>query len=210
MHMVKPLQVPVDVDPADYEQFTGGTAPVRRVFADWQGDLVLVEHERGHLHAFDEHLRAVRRHIAEVEVVDHELTWSAITGADSWPGVVRLELSIDRLRCRPRLLFCGHTLRLLWLLADGASLGLLLDPIKQPGDLARARAWIFGPEPIADGLAQVLHELGVPRPASPGRRRAWQRRFRRSPPARPTPRRTTRRRAGRDQARQQTSNHQHE
>ena len=49
----------VDVGPAGYQEFTAGTIPVRGVLADEEGTLVLVEHERGVMRAFDEHLSAV-------------------------------------------------------------------------------------------------------------------------------------------------------
>jgi hypothetical protein len=42
-----------------YQEFTAGTIPVRGVLADEEGALVLVEHERGFMRAFDEHLSAV-------------------------------------------------------------------------------------------------------------------------------------------------------
>ena len=44
---------------AGYQEFTAGTIPVRGVMADEEGALVLVEHERGFMRAFDEHLSAV-------------------------------------------------------------------------------------------------------------------------------------------------------
>ena len=49
----------VDVGPAGYQEFTAGTIPVRGVLADEEGALVLVEHQRGVMRAFDEHLGAV-------------------------------------------------------------------------------------------------------------------------------------------------------
>jgi hypothetical protein len=143
----------VDVGAAGYQEFTAGTIPVRRVAADWEGDVVLIEHERGYLRAFDEHLDAVRRRAAQVEDVDYVVTWTGITGVEPWPSVVRLELTIDGLRSRPRLLFRGHTMRPLWLL---------------------------GPTPLRDGLARILRDVGVPRPVMPGRRRARQQRVRRA------------------------------
>lgn len=50
----------VDVGPAGYQEFTAGTIPVRGVLSDEEGTLVLVEHQRGVMRAFDEHLSAVR------------------------------------------------------------------------------------------------------------------------------------------------------
>ena len=112
----------VDVGPAGYQEFTAGTIPVRGVLADEEGALVLVEHERGFMRAFDEHLSAVRTGGAPLENVDYTVTWTAITGWEPWPPVVRLELKIDGLNARPRLLFRGETMLPLWLLADGALL----------------------------------------------------------------------------------------
>ncbi len=177
---------PVDVGPAGYQEFTAGTVPVRRVAADWQGDVALIEHERGYVRVFDEHLHAVRRRAAQVENVDYVVTWTAITGVEPWPAVVRLELTIDGLRSRPRLLFRGHTMRPLWLLADGAWLGLVLDPVTDPADLPDTHTWLLGPTPVPDGLARILRDVGVPRRVMPGRPQARQLRVRRAlgpPPA---------------------------
>ena len=89
----------VDVGPAGYQEFTAGTIPVRGVLADEEGALVLVEHQRGFMRAFDEHLSAVRTGGAPLENVDYTVTWTAITGWEPWPPVVRLELKIDGLQC---------------------------------------------------------------------------------------------------------------
>ena len=193
----------VDVGPAGYQEFTAGTIPVRGVLADEEGTLVLVEHERGFMRAFDEHLSAVRTGDAPLESVDYTVTWTAITGWEPWPPVVRLELKIDGLNARPRLLFRGETMLPLWLLADGAFFGLILHPRTKGWVSASSCMWILGPTPAARGLARILGDLGVPRPIMPaapghqpgrrartGRSRRRRRRTAREPlrePARPQP-----------------------
>ena len=53
---------PVVVGEDTYQEFTAGTIPVRRVMAEDPASLVIVvEHERGFMPVFDEHLGAVRR-----------------------------------------------------------------------------------------------------------------------------------------------------
>ena len=100
----------VDVGPAGYQEFTAGTIPIRGVMADEEGTFVLVEHQRGVMRAFDEHLEAVRTGGAPRENVDYTVTWTAITDSEPWPPVVRLELKLDGLNARPRLLFKGETM----------------------------------------------------------------------------------------------------
>lgn len=159
----------VDVGPAGYQEFTAGTIPVRGVLADEEGALVLVEHQRGVMRAFDEHLGAVRTRGAPRENVDYNVTWTAITGWEPWPPVVRLELRIDGLNARPRLLFKGETMLPLWLLADGACFGLVLHPRGQGRVSALSCMWFLGPSPAAEGLARILGDLSVPRPVMPAR-----------------------------------------
>ena len=118
----------VDVGPAGHQEFTAGTIPVRGVLADEEGELVLVEHQRGVMRAFDEHLSAAQAGAFPLENVDYTVTWTAITGWEPWPPVIRLELKIGGLNARPRLLFRGETMLPLWLLADEACFGLVLHP----------------------------------------------------------------------------------
>jgi hypothetical protein len=150
-----------------YQEFTAGTIPVRGVLADEEGALVLVEHERGFMRAFDEHLRAARTGGAPLENVHYTVTWAGITGWEPWPAVVRLELKIDGLNARPRLLFRGETMSPLWLLADGAFFGLILHPRAQGPVSALSCIWILGPTPAPRDLARILGDLGVPRPIMP-------------------------------------------
>ena len=157
----------VDLGPAGYQEFTAGTIPVRGMMADEEGTLVLVEHERGFMRAFDEHLRAMSAGDAPLENVDYTVTWTAITGWEPWPPVIRLELKIDGLNARPRLLFEGETMLPLWLLADGAFFGLILHPRTKGWVSASSCMWILGPTPAARGLARILGDLGVPRPIMP-------------------------------------------
>lgn len=173
-------QTLVDVGPAGYQEFTAGTIPVRGVLADEEVELVLVEHQRGVMRAFDEHLSAAQAGAFPLENVDYTVTWTAITGWEPWPPVVRLELKIDGLNARPRLLFKGETMLPLWLLADGACFGLILHPRTKGWVSASSCMWILGPTPAARGLARILGDLGVPRPIMPAathrRRRSSSRR----------------------------------
>jgi hypothetical protein len=143
--------------------------------AEGPASLVLVEHERGFMPVFDEHLDAVRRAKAPVENVDYVATWTGMTGGEKRPTVIRLELRIDGLRARPRLLFTGHAMEPLWLFADGAWLGLVLHPSDDGPSSSRVGIWVLGPTPVQDGLRRTLTQAGVPRPAilprSPPRRR---------------------------------------
>ena len=166
---------PVVVGEEAYQEFTAGTIPVRRVMAEDPASLVLVEHERGFMPVFDVHLGAVRRAEAATENVDYVATWTGMTGDATRPTVIRLELKIDGLRGRPRLLFTGHAMTPLWLFADGAWLGLVLHPSGDGPLSSLVGIWVLGPTPVPDGLRGVLTQAGVPRPATlprpPSRRR---------------------------------------
>ena len=166
---------PVVVGEEAYQEFTAGTIPVRRVMAEDPASLVLVEHQRGFMPVFGEHLGAVRRSEAPVENVDYVATWTGMTGDATRPTVIRLELKIDGLRARPRLLFTGHAMTPLWLLADGAWLGLVLHPSGDGPSSSLVGIWVLGPTPARGGLRRVLTQAGVPRPATlprpPSRRR---------------------------------------
>jgi hypothetical protein len=158
--------LPVMVGDEAYQEFTAGTIPVRRVMTDDPDSLVLVEHERGFMPVFDEHLDAVRRAEAATENVDYVATWTGMTGDATRPTVIRLELKIDGLRARPRLLFTGHAMEPLWLFADGAWLGLVLHPSGDGPSSSLVGIWVLGPTPVPDGLGRVLTQAGVPRPAT--------------------------------------------
>jgi hypothetical protein len=159
-----------------YQEFTAGTIPVKHVLTDEVGWLVMIEHERGRLPAFDAHLEAVRRRDAAVENVDYVVTWSGMVGDESRPTVIRLELKIDGLRARPRLLFEGNAITPLWMLVDGAMLGLLLDP-GGLGSKPPLAIWVLGRTPVRDGLRRILTQAGVPRSALLPRRPNRRRRF---------------------------------
>ena len=169
------MAIPAGGGEEDYQEFTAGTIPVRRVMAEAPASLVLVEHERGFMPVFDEHLDAVRRAEAATENVDYVATWTGMTGRATRPTVIRLELKIDGLRARPRLLFTGHAMEPLWLLADGAWLGLVLHPSGDGPTSSLVGIWVLGPTPARGGLRRVLTQAGVPRPATvprpPSRRR---------------------------------------
>jgi hypothetical protein len=157
---------PVVVGEDAYQEFTAGTIPVRRVMTDDPDSLVLVEHERGFMAVFDEHLGAVRRGEVPTENVDYVATWTGMTGDATRPTVIRLELKIDGLRARPRLLFTGHAMTPLWLFADGAWLGLVLHPSGDGPLSSLVGIWVLGPTPVPDGLRRILTQAGVPRPAT--------------------------------------------
>jgi hypothetical protein len=158
-----------------YEEFTAGTLPVKRVVTDRVRWLVIVEHERGISPAFDRHLAAVRRGEVAVENVDYLVTWTGVTGGETRPTVIRLELRIDGLSAQPRLLFEGVAMAPLWMLADGAMLGLALDRNGFSAASGPAGVWVLGPTPFRRGLGRMLTQAGVPRPATlprpPSRRR---------------------------------------
>jgi hypothetical protein len=166
---------PVVVGEDTYQEFTAGTIPVRRVMAEDPASLVIVEHERGFMPVFDEHLGAVRRAEAATENVDYVATWTGMTGDATRPTVIRLELKIDGLRARPRLLFTGHAMEPLWLFADGAWLGLVLHPSGDGPLSSLVGIWVLGPTPARGGLRRILTQAGVPHPATlprlPSRRR---------------------------------------
>jgi hypothetical protein len=164
-----------------YEEFTAGTISVKRVVTDSVRWLVIVEHERGILPAFDRHLAAVRRGEVAVENIDYLVTWTGVTGGETRPTVIRLELRIDGVSARPRLLFEGVAMAPLWMLADGAMLGLALDRNGFSPASGPAGVWVLGPTPFRRGLGRVLTQAGVARSTLVRRRRPARRRF--SPPA---------------------------
>jgi hypothetical protein len=108
----------------------------------------------------------VRRAEAPVESVDYVATWTGMTGGATRPTVIRLELKIDGLRARSRLLFTGHAMEPLWLFADGARLGLVLHPSGDGPLSSLVGIWVLGPTPVPDGLRRVLTQAGVLRPAA--------------------------------------------
>ena len=184
----------VDVGPAGYQEFTAGTIPVRGVLSDEDGGLVLVEHQRGVMRAFDEHLNAVRTGGAPLENVDYTVTWTAITGWEPWPPVVRLELKIDGLNARPRLLFRGDDVAAV---APRGRRVLRADPSSpHKGMGVRVELHVDPrPDPAPRGLARILGDLGVPRPVMPAA--ATHRRRRSSPRRRSRRRRRYTREPGR-------------
>lgn len=172
-----PLQ---EVGAGGYQEFSAGTIPVRSVgaFIDDQ-PLVLVEHERGFQLAFDKHLDAVRKGGAPFRDVDYLATWTGMTRGPAGPPLVRLELAIDGLRPRVRLLFKGGILPPLWLLADGVDFGLVLERTRKPAHMAFTPTWVLGPTPLPDDLRRILRQLEIPAPLAGLESRGWRRRVRR-------------------------------
>jgi hypothetical protein len=87
-----------------------------------------------------------------------------MTGGPGGPPLVRLDLAVDGLRSRVRLLFRQPTLPSLWLLVDGAQLGLLARPIHSAAQAALTPAWVLGPTPTRRDLKRILRRLGAPKP----------------------------------------------
>jgi hypothetical protein len=148
------------------QEFVAGAIPLRAVIALQDAPLVLVQHRRGFLRAFDEHLDAVRERAVGAEQIDYQVTWLGMTGGEGWPPLVRLELRLDGLRVRPRLLFEPGTHEPLWLLASGEPFGLVLDQtsdwlVRGPGP----HVWVLGRTPVARQLARILGALGIPAPS---------------------------------------------
>lgn len=147
------------IDESGYQEVTAGTIPVKAVLALAEGNTpssVIVQHERGYLAAFDEHLDKVRDGKAPVGDVDYDATWAAISGSDDRPAVVRLELRVSGLTCRPRLVFTGPDIMPLWLLCDGAELLINVDPPSDRRALPFALSWGLGAVQGPDALAELL------------------------------------------------------
>jgi hypothetical protein len=157
------------VDAGGYQEFVAGTIPLKAVLglaASGRSSGVLIQHQRGYLAGFDEHLDRVRDGDAPAGDVDYDATWAAISGTEKRPAIVRLELRVLGLNCRPRLTFTGLDILSLWLLVDGAELQLNLDPPDAINELPFAPAWGLGAAPGADFLARLLTILDVPPPPS--------------------------------------------
>jgi hypothetical protein len=85
-----------------------------------------------------------------------------MTGGPAGPPLIGLELQLDGLRPRVRLLFEGGTLPALWFLAGGADLELLLDDTHGPEDAVLAPSWMLGPTPMPGELRRILRSLEIP------------------------------------------------
>jgi hypothetical protein len=196
---------PLVVGEGAYQEFTAGTIPVRRVMTDDPDSLVLIEHERGFMPVFDEHLDAVHRGEAPMESVDYVATWTGMTGDAARPTVIPLELKIDGLRARPRLLFTGHAMEPLWLFADGAWLGLVLHPSGDGPSSSLVGIWVLGPTPRPRRPPSNPDAGRVPRPATlprpPSRRRRSSPRARKRAPGDGKSRARARQRRQRDATR---------
>ena len=78
------------LDEGGDQEVTAGTIPVKAVIGLAAGSTpssVVVQHERGYLTAFDEHLDKVRDGSAPDGDVDDEATWAAVSGSDDKPAV---------------------------------------------------------------------------------------------------------------------------
>ena len=152
------------------QEFVAGTIPVTRVVTESNQVVVLVEHEWGILGAFDEYLDAIRERRCRPEGSDYTITWVGMAGGVPRETLIRLELRIDGLRPRPRLLFHDIATPPLWTLTRKAILGLYvardgLNPESPLDDV-----WLLGRNPARGDLRRVLTQVGVPRPLPPSRR----------------------------------------
>lgn len=174
-----PRRFPVEeVGAAGYQEFAAGAIPIRHALTLTGSEpLVLVEHRRGFQLAFDRHLDTVRKGIAPCRDVDYLATWSGMTSGPARPPLVRLDLAIDGLRPRVRLLFKGGTLPPLWLLADDADFGLLLAKTRRTAHAALTPTWVLGPTPVPDDLRRILRWVGAPRPPELSKTRAGRQRI---------------------------------
>jgi hypothetical protein len=147
-----------------YQEFIAGTIPVKRVVTDSNEVLVIVEHDWGIQRALDEYLDAIRQREGPPEIVDYSVTWTGLTGGETRPTVIRLELRIDGLRARPRLLFHDAAMTPLWMLTQRAMLALSVDRSGVNPASPLEGLWLLGPTPVPGGLRRVLTQAGVPRP----------------------------------------------
>ncbi len=158
--------VPVQsTEQSGYQEFRAGAIPVSRTLALVLNEpLVLIEHQRGYQLAFDRHLDAMRRGHLPSEDVEYLARWMGITEGPAGPPLVRLDLEIDGLRARVRLLFAQRWLAPLWLLADGAQLGLIAASAKTAADAVFKPAWLLGRTPEPRDLRQILQRCQAPNP----------------------------------------------
>jgi hypothetical protein len=96
--------------------------------------------------------------------VDYLATWLGMTGGPGGPPLVRLDLAIDGLLPRVRLLFKQPTLPVLWLLVDGAQLGLLTARTHSAAQAAFTPAWVLGPTPTRGDVNRILRLVGASKP----------------------------------------------
>jgi hypothetical protein len=132
--------------------------------------LVLAEHEWGIVRAFDEYLDAIREGERPFERTGYTVTWAGMTGGEPRETLIRLELRIDGLRARPRLLFHDIATTPLWTLTRKAILGLYVDRDGLNPESPLDDVWLIGRNPGRDDLRRVLTQMGVPRPLHPARR----------------------------------------
>ena len=153
-----------------YQEFVAGTIPVTRLVTDSNEVLVLVEHEWGILHGFDEYLDAIRKRERPPGRAGYMVTWTGMAGGEPRETLIRLELRIDGLRARPRLLFHDIATPPLWTLTRKAILGLYVDRDGLNPESPLDDVWLIGRNPARADLRRVLTQVGVPRPVPPARR----------------------------------------
>ena len=122
------------------QEFVAGAIPLRAVIALEDAPLVLVQHRRGFLRAFDEHLDAVREHVVRAERIDYQVTWLGMTDGEEWPPLVRLELRLDGLARPPAAAVrAGH--------ARAAVAARKRGAVRAACWIRRATGWSAGPVP---------------------------------------------------------------
>lgn len=162
LHRHFPVQ-PLGAD--GYQEFCAGTIQVKRVLTlEGRSPIVAVEHQRGFQRAFDKHLDGVLARAVRHWGVAYRVIWLGVTGGPAGPSLVRLELVIDGLRPRVRLLFKPGTLPPLWFLAGGAHFALLLKAPKKSADAPFTPSWVLGRTPARRGLRRILRFLEIPTP----------------------------------------------
>jgi hypothetical protein len=152
------------------QEFVAGTIPVTRLVTESNQVVVLVEHEWGILDAFDEYLDAIRECRCRPEGSGYSITWVGMARAVPRETLIRLELRIDGLRARPRLLFNDIATPPLWTLTRKAILGLYVTRDGLNPESPLDDVWLLGRNPARDDLRRVLTQVGVPRPLPPSRR----------------------------------------
>jgi hypothetical protein len=146
-----------------YQEFRAAILVKRAVPIVGPDPLLLIEHQRAFQVAFDRHLDRLRRDEVPV-AADYLATWLGMTCGPAGPPLVRLDLAVEGLRSHVRLLFRQRTLPALWLLVDGALLGLLARPVSSAAQVALTPAWVLGPTPTRRDLKRILRRVGAPTP----------------------------------------------
>jgi len=140
-----------------YQEFVAGTIPVTRLVTDSNEVLGIVEN-------------AIRKRERPPGRAGYMVTWAGMAGGEPTETLIRLEMRIDGLRARPRLLFHDIATPPLWTLTRKAILGLYVDRDGLNPESPLDDVWLIGRNPARADLRRVLTQVGVPRPVPPARR----------------------------------------